>query len=192
MVGVRDGERSQGLVRNASSRAYYGILSRISATAITPRATDYRLLDRVVIDEFNRFTERNRLSRGLIDWLGFERDYLYFTAAPRTKGQSYSRIKLTRLALNSFVSHSMLPLRLAGYLGIVITFVSGLGGLFIIIERYILNDPWHLHFSGPAQLAVILVFLVGIILICLGLIALYIANIHDEVMNRPIYVVRRR
>ena len=74
-------------------------------------------------------------------------------------------------------------------MGVVIIFVSGSLGLFIFIEKYILNDPLGLNFSGPAILAVIILFLVGIILVCLGLIALYIGNIQNEAMNRPLYVI---
>jgi dolichol-phosphate mannosyltransferase len=87
---------------------------------------------------------------------------------------------------------SFLPLKLAGYLGMLIIAVAGPLGLFIFIENYLLHDPLNLNFSGPAILGVIILFLVGIILVCLGLIALYIANIHSEVSNRPLYIVRRK
>ncbi len=83
-------------------------------------------------------------------------------------------------------------LRLASYLGVATTIRSGLFGLFIIFERYIFNDPFNFHFSGPAILAVIIVFLIGIVLTCLGFMSLYIAQIHQEVMNRPLYVLRRK
>jgi dolichol-phosphate mannosyltransferase len=94
--------------------------------------------------------------------------------------------------MNSFVSLSLFPLKLAGYLGIIITFISGVLGLYILLGHYIFHDPFTSGFSGPAQLAILLVFLVGVILICLGLIALYIAHIHGEIVNRPMYVINRR
>ena len=132
------------------------------------------------------------MTRALIDWLGFKREYVYFTADERANGNaSYSTRDLLRLAVNSMVAMSLLPLKLAGYGGIVIVLFSGSLGLFIFIEKYIMNDPWNLNFSGPAILAVIIVFLVGIILVCLGLMALYIASIHSEVVNRPLYVIRK-
>ena len=86
----------------------------------------------------------------------------------------------------------MIPLKLAGYLGLIITFFSSILGIFIFIEQYILADPWNMNFSGTAILAVLTLFLVGIILMCLGIIALYIANIQTEVMNRPLYVVKTK
>ncbi|HSX01025.1 MAG TPA: hypothetical protein VLF67_02170, partial [Candidatus Saccharimonas sp.] len=96
-----------------------------------------------------------------------------------------------RLAIHSFISMSLLPLKLAGYVGLVIVGVSFPLGCFIFVEKYLLGDPWSLHFTGSATLAVVLLFLVGIILVCLGLMALYIANIYGEVLQRPLYVIRR-
>jgi len=191
VIGVRKSNKGEGLVKKIGSKAFYKIINKISQTKLVPNATDYRLLDRGVIDQFNKFSERNRMTRALIDWLGFETQYLYFEAGRRTSGQAgYSYFKLLRLAVNSMVSFSLFPLKIAGYLGIIITLLSAPLGLFILIEKYILSDPLSLYISGPAILAVILVFLVGIILISLGLIALYIANIHEEVINRPLYVIK--
>ena len=192
VIGVRKSNRGEGLTKKIGSRLFYKIINKISETRLVPNATDYRLLDRAVINEFNKFSERNRMTRALIDWLGFDTEYLYFDAGKRASGQAnYSNFKLLRLAINSMVSFSLFPLKIAGYLGIVITLLSIPLGLFILIEKYILNDPLKLYISGPATLAVILVFLVGIVLICLGLIALYIANIHNEVINRPLYVIKK-
>jgi dolichol-phosphate mannosyltransferase len=86
---------------------------------------------------------------------------------------------------------SLFPLKLAGYLGTIITLVAFVLGTFIVVEKYALADTLHLRITGTAMLAVVLLFLIGIVLICLGLIALYIANIHGEVLRRPLYVIRR-
>jgi dolichol-phosphate mannosyltransferase len=193
VIGIREKNKGEGLLRALGSLLFHKIMTWIGETKIIPRETDFRLLDRKVINEFNKLTERNRMTRGLIDWLGFRRDYICFDANQRYAGVArYSISKLIRLAFTTFVSQSLFPLKLAGYLGIIITFFSGALGLFMFIERYLLNDPWNFHFSGPAILAIIILFLVGIILICLGLIALYIANIHNEVGRRPMYIVRKK
>ncbi|HVQ44187.1 MAG TPA: glycosyltransferase family 2 protein [Candidatus Saccharimonadia bacterium] len=191
-IGVRRrGHDHAPVLKRAGSSLFYRLINAISGVEIRAGASDYRLLDRIVIDEFNRFTERGRLTRGLVDWLGFRRAYVEFVPAKRHAGiAAYSYQKLFGLAVTSVVSMSFFPLRLAGYLGLLITLISGPLGIFIFVEKYLLRDPWGLSFSGPAILAVILLFLVGIILICLGLIAMYIANIHTEVMNRPLYVAR--
>ncbi len=194
VVGVRvPNKDNTSLFKRSASRWFYRLMMAISDTAVTPNATDFRLVDRVVIEEFNRFTERNRMTRGLIDWLGFTHAYVYFKSLKRVNGRAqYSYRKLVKLAVNGIVAHSLAPLKVAGYLGSLITFVSGLLGVFILIENYIFGDPLKLHFSGPAILGVLILFLVGIILVCLGLIALYIAGIYGEVVNRPLYVERNK
>jgi len=193
VIGVRrTGQRHAPLLKRMGSGLFYRLMNAITEVEIVAHATDYRLMDRVVINEFNRFTERSRITRGLVDWLGFRRDYVEFTPAKRHAGEAaYGYFKLVNLAINSFISMSLFPLKLAGYLGLLIMVFSGGFGSFIFVEKYLLSDPWHMNFSGPAILAVIILFLVGIVLVSLGLMALYVASIHTEVMNRPLYVVRR-
>lgn len=193
VVGVRRANKGVSFVKRVCSKLFYRTLNSIAHTKLTPSATDYRLLDREVIDAFNALTEKNRITRGLIDWLGYRRDYVHFTANERLAGEAnYSFIKLVRLAMNSFVSLSLFPLRLAGYLGIIITLLAAVVGAIIFFTKYVFETQWGLSISGSAILAVIIVFLVGIVLMCLGLIALYIANIHSEVINRPLYILRKK
>lgn len=193
VVGVRRKYSKESLQKRLNSWLFYLILNSMAEVKVTPRATDYRLLDRVVIDEFNRFSEHNRITRGLIDWLGFRREYVYFDSPKRIHGKAgYGFTKLVRLAVHSFVSLSLFPLRMAGWLGIIITVISSGLGLFILIEDKVLGDPLSLGITGTAVLALVNMFLIGIVLMSLGLISLYIANIHGEVINRPLYVVRNR
>lgn len=193
VIGIRKKNKNEGLTKKSGSFLFYKIMNLIGETKITPHATDYRLIDERVIKEFNKLTEKNRIARGLIDWLGFKKDYIYFQAQEREFGKpGYSFLKLFRLAMSSFVTHSLFPLKLAGYLGIFITIFAGILGVFIIINQFILNNIFHFVFSGPAMLAIFILFMIGIVLICLGLIALYIANIHNEVVNRPMYIIRKK
>jgi polyisoprenyl-phosphate glycosyltransferase len=191
VIGVRKKNNGEGFIKKIGSILFCKMMNIMGETKIVNRSTDYRLIDRKVIDEFNKFSEHNRITRGLLDWLGFKKDYIYFEANERINGQpAYNFVKLFKLSTSTFVSHSLFPLKFAGYLGIIIILTSSPLGLFIFIEKYILNDPFNFSFSGPAILAVIILFLVGIILTCLGLIALYIGNIQSEVMGRPMYVIR--
>jgi len=193
VVGVRKSSKSDSWIKKAGSKLFYAILNGIIETKVVPNSTDFRLLDRVVINEFNRFTEENRMTRGLIDWLGFKRTYIYFEANDRLHGTaSYSFWKLVRLAFNSFISLSLIPLKLAGYLGIFITTISGISGFYILLGKYIFRAHFASTFSDAENLAIFIVFLVGIILMSIGLISLYIANIHREVLNRPLYVIREK
>ncbi|MFA6410785.1 MAG: glycosyltransferase family 2 protein [Candidatus Buchananbacteria bacterium] len=193
VIGIRKSYQHPSLFKTVSSTLFYKIMNFISGTKITEKATDYRLIDRKVINEFNRLTEHNRITRGLLDWLGFKRDYIYFQAEKRINGKvSYNKIKLLKLAISALITHSLFPLKFAGYLGVLIIMFSGPLGFFIFVDKYMINDPFGFAFSGPAILAVINLFLVGITLSCLGLIALYIGNIQTEVMNRPIYIIRSK
>jgi len=180
-------------VKRIGSCIFYKIMRRISAVEIKPNETDFRLINREVIDAFNRLAETGRMTRALINWLGFKRDYIYFEAKERTNGRaSYSFSKLVSLALNSFISLSLLPLKLAGYLGVFIIITVGLFGSYVFIGKYIFEWAFPSSFSGPAQLALLLTFLVGVILSSLGLVALYVAQIHNEILGRPLYIIRRK
>lgn len=192
IVGIRKYSNEESWFKKFSSRWFYKIMDGISNTKITPHSTDFRLLDRSAIDAFNVFTEHNRITRGLIDWLGFKRSYIKFEAPPRKYGQAaYSYKQLFRLALNSITAHSLLPLRIAMALGIVILLTAGPLGLFIFYEKYIATGPDSFNFTGTAALAVIVMFLVGVVLVCLGLIAMYIARIYEETTNRPLYIIKQ-
>ncbi|MFA4942605.1 MAG: glycosyltransferase family 2 protein [Patescibacteria group bacterium] len=191
VVGIRRKNRKAGFIKNSGSFLFHKIISRISKVDIIPNETDFRLVNREVINAFNGLTEKNRMTRALINWLGFKRDFIYFEANERANGQAgYSFVKLVRLAMNSFVSLSLFPLQLAGYLGLFIVLTAGPFGFYIIIGKYLFNWSFASSFSGPAQLAFLITFLVGMILSSLGLVALYIAHIHKEVLDRPLYIVR--
>ncbi len=189
VIGVRKISKSDTFIKILGSKLFHKIISIISEIEMMPNSTDFRLIDRKVIDAFNECTERTRLTRGLIAWLGFKRSGIEFEAKGRTNGKaSYSTLKLIKLAFSSFVAMSMFPLKIAGYLGIFITSISGLLLSLIFVEKVIFNDPW--NFTWLAFLVVSILFLVGIILSCLGLIALYIGSISKEVSNRPLYIIR--
>lgn len=191
VVGVKRYSEKEGWFKRFSSKSFYSLLGAVSTATITPHASDFRLINRRVIDTFKTFTERNRITRGIIDWTGFERHYIYFEAPPRLNGEAtYSYRKLFGLAMNSFTAYSMLPLRVASWLGWFILIVSLLLGIFTVVQEYILGDPLKLDITGTAMLAMMLLFLVGVVLVCLGFVAMYIARIHEEVINRPLYIVK--
>jgi dolichol-phosphate mannosyltransferase len=118
VIGVRKYSDGETWFKRFSSRMFYRIIKMISSTDMVPHATDFRLLDRTAVNAFKQFTERNRITRGLIDWMGFKRGYVHFEAPPRQNGvATYSYKKLFNLAINSFTAHSLVPLKFAGYLG---------------------------------------------------------------------------
>lgn len=193
VVGVRQSNIGEGPIKRLGSRAFYNLMHAISETPMASGETDFRLIDREVADEFNKLTEHGRMTRSLINWLGYRSETIPFDAPERKHGQAaYSVFKLVRLAFHAIVANSLLPLRLAGYLGLIISSLSFIGGVVVFTNRYLMHDSWNWHISGPAQLAIINVFLIGVVLMALGAIALYIGKIDTEVTGRPLYVVRKR
>ncbi len=191
VIGVRKTSKSDSFIKKCGGKIFYKIMRMISDVPIVSNATDYRLLDRAVIDAFKDLPERNRMTRGLIDWLGFRRVILPFEAHERVNGEaSYSTIKLVQLAFNSIISLSMLPLRIAGYVGISIVFSSGILGAVMFVDRFVLN--WGFNFSGTAILADITLFLMGVILISIGLLAFYVGHIYNESQGRQLYIIRKK
>lgn len=192
VVGVRDNNQG-GVVKSIGSTYFYRILNLISDSQTVPGSTDFRLIDRGVVAEFRRLQERNRITRGLIDWLGFEREYVHFAAPERIAGEAtYSVRKLFGLALNSFTTMSVKPLFAFGYIGAVITFLAFVAGLTVIIEQLIMNDPLGWNFTGSAMLGILVTFLVGLILTAQGVVTIYLSHIYVQAQGRPLYVIDRK
>ncbi len=190
VTGVRDHYTKHGLIPKLGSKLFYKMLGAMGNKATVPGSTDYRLIDRIVADEFNKLSEHNRITRGLIDWLGFKQEYIFYVYGVRMAGKpSYNLKKLFNLAIDSFVSMSTTPLVIFGYIGMIITALSFLLGMFIIIQQYILGDPLGLYWDGAVQMAVFVTFLVGLVLISQAITALYISHIHAESQGRPLYIV---
>jgi glycosyltransferase involved in cell wall biosynthesis len=188
VVGMRT-KTNDTAFRKAASKVFHSIMSIISDTELVSGETDFRLIDRAVLDEFNKFTEHSRMTRGLINWIGFRRGHVYFEAEERKHGKStYNLVGLIRLAVSSIVQHSLFPLRLGAYFGALIVVVSGALGIVMFLDKFVTH--WGFNFSGPAILGDVLLFLVGIILMAIGILAVYIGNIHLEVRNRPLYIIR--
>ena len=193
VVGIRKNSQHEGWIKRVGSKVFYRSMKSFTSIEIIPGSTDFRLIDKVVIDEFCKLTEHNRMTRGLIDWLGFRREYIEFDALEREYGQAtYSIRKLIGLAVNSYVSLSMVPLYLSGYLGMFFIVISGIAGLFIVIEQYAFNDVLQLHITGSAILGILNILLVGIILSSIGLLALYVSRTLEETQARPLYIVRKK
>lgn len=187
---VRKKNKGASFIKRIASSFYYWIFNKVASISTEPRSTDFRLMDKKVIDVFREFPERERMFRGMIDWMGYRRAKVEFNANRRVHGSAgYSYRKLIKLAMNSFTSFSLLPLKIAGYFGIIITTVSGALLMIMLLSRWFFDPSL---FTSLAILATTNTFLIGIVLISLGFIALYIARIHSEVINRPLYIIRER
>jgi len=189
VVGLRTSNHKEGWMKRYGSKLFYRFFNRFMGVKIIPGSTDYRLIDRAVQQDFVRMTERNRITRGLIDWLGYRREYVKFAANPRLHGEAgYSFKKLFKLAIDSVVSLSISPLYISAYIGAVVLPLSVLIGLFMVIDSLV-GDPLGLNITGSAYIVVLLLFLVGVLLVSQGIIGLYLSHIHTETQNRPLYVI---
>ncbi len=190
VVGIRRSSSSDTLLKRFGSRLFYSLFNRLSKQKLIPGSTDFRLIDASVQKAFLQLGESERITRGLIDWVGFKREYIYFDALDRNAGTAqYSPSKLFKLASDSVVSLSALPLYVSGGLGMLITPLALLLGVTVFIEQIVLEDPLNWNFTGTAMLGIVILFLVGIILICLGILSLYISHIHAQSQQRPLYIV---
>ena len=190
VIGVRSANHNEGFIKRYGSKLFYAMFNAMAHETLVPGSTDFRLIDASVRVEFAKLKERGRITRALIDWLGYKKSYVEFTANAQEHGEaSYTNSKLFKLAFNSFVSLTTFPLYASGYLGLIIIPLSLIVGVFVIIEQFAMGDPMQLKITGSAMLGIFIVFLVGIILICQGLIAMYISRIYEEAKDRPLYIV---
>lgn len=176
-------------IKKISSSLFYTLFNAISEFKLEPHTTDYRILDRNVINAFLQFKEKNRMFRGIIDSLGFSKTYLVFDALPNNeRTPRYTYKKLYNLAINALTSFSIFPLKFIGYLGVFITIIG-----IVTMGIMILDKLWvvHLWFTNLAFVVVSNTILIGIELISLWLIALYIAKIHSEVIEKPLYIEKK-
>lgn len=167
--------------------AFYKILNFLSDTKIPAKTPDFRLIDRSYIDFLKKFNEHDRLFRGLLSWAmpNDKVKVIDFVAPDRFAGVSkYNFRKSLALAFNSIVQFSTKPLRMSIYLGLITAFISGILGLYVIVEHFILKNPT----PGYATIMTTVIFLGSIQLIVLGIIGEYIGKIHMEVKGRPLYI----
>ena len=191
VVGLREQNSGEGPLKHYGSKLFHVFFNHFSPIKMQQGSTDFRLIDREVREVFSSLTERNRITRGLIDWLGFERAYVPFVAKSRTKGKSgYSFGKLCKLAVDSVISLSNLPLYLAAYIGGVITLLSGIIGVGMVVN-FFLHDPLSLNAHASAYALILVLFLVGMVLVFQGIIGLYLSHIHTETQNRPLYIIEK-
>ncbi len=169
------------------AKTFYYVLNKVSSTKIMESAPDFRLLDRKYVDFLKGFNEQDRLFRGLLSWIMPNDNValIEFTAPPRFAGKSkYTFLKSSQLAINSILQFSVLPLRLATYLGLITAFLAVLLGIYVFAEHFFLNKPT----PGYATIMVTVIFLGAVQLICLGILGEYIGKIHMEVKKRPLYM----
>lgn len=173
-------------LRNLGSNLFYLLLNKVTNFKIEPLSTDYRLIDKKVINVLSNISENVTFMRGMIDWTGFKVKYINFESDDRISGKSsYNFRYLFSLAMNSFTSFSLFPLRLIGYLGIISFFISIMSIIIYLLSLKFLSIEINIQTLG----IMILLLIFSIVFIGMGLLALYIGNIHTEILKRPRYII---
>ena len=172
--------------KKASAYWYYRILQKFADIDIPSDVGDFRLLDRQAVDALCSLRERQRYTKGLFSWIGYNKKELLFDREPRAAGNSKMNfLKLFGLAVDGITSFSVAPLRLASILGIIISSIAFIYLVFVIAKTLLFGDP----VAGYPSMISIILFMGGIQLIVLGIIGEYVGRIFYESKRRPDYLV---
>ena len=173
-------------LKKASAHWYYRILQKFADIDIPADVGDFRLLDRQAVDALCSLRERQRYTKGLFSWIGYNKKELLFDREPRAAGNSKMNfLKLFGLAVDGITSFSVAPLRLASILGIIISTIAFVYLVFVIAKTLLFGDP----VAGYPSMISIILFIGGIQLIVLGIIGEYVGRIFYEAKRRPDYLV---
>lgn len=182
----RHKRRGESLFKRFSAFCFYRIIHSLTNIEIPPDTGDFRLMDRVVVDQLNSLPERSRFLRGLVCWVGFKKTGILYDRAERTAGVSkYPLRKMIRLAIDGITGFSTTPLKISFLIGVLATIIAF--GVFIwsILEKILFPET---TVPGWASLMTAIVFFGGIQLISIGILGEYIGRIYDEVKQRPLYI----
>ena len=189
VYGLRVRRAGETTFKRWSAKLFYRLLNRLSEIEIPPDVGDFRLLDRQVVDVLLAMPERDRFLRGMISWVGFKQVAVIYDREPRRAGESkYPLVKMLGFALDSVISFSFAPLRLAIWVGFGAIAAAFAGIVYALIIR-LYTTEW---VRGWASIFTAILFLGGIQLITLGIVGEYVGRIYAEVKMRPLYVVRER
>ena len=173
-------------LKKASAHCYYRILRKFADIDIPADVGDFRLLDRQAVNALCSLREKQRYTKGLFSWIGYNKKELAFDREPRSTGHSKMNfLKLFGLAVDGITSFSVAPLRLASILGLFISTGAFIYLVFVIVKTLIFGDP----VAGYPSMISIILFMGGIQLIVLGIIGEYVGRIFYEAKARPDYLV---
>jgi dolichol-phosphate mannosyltransferase len=188
VVYARRRERKgESAFKKITARWFYRILRTLTQVEIPLDTGDFRLMHRRVTEIVKQMPEKNKFLRGQIAWIGFRQSYVEYDRDPRQHGHSgYPLGKMIRFALHGITGFSDVPLRLATWLGFLVSGISVLIGFYALYSRFVIKE----YVPGWASIMLSVLFLGGVQLICLGIIGEYLGRMYHDIRNRPLYVVR--
>ena len=190
VYGVRTEREGETAFKLWTAKMFYRLIGQLSDTEIPLDTGDFRLMDRRVVDALLSMPERDRFVRGMVSWLGFSQVSVPYRRSARFAGETkYPLFKMMKFATDGIVSFSILPLRLATWIGFLASGLSVLGIVVVLLERYfgVLGLV-----KGWSSTVIAVLFIGGVQLVCLGIIGEYVGRIYGETKRRPLYVVRER
>jgi glycosyltransferase involved in cell wall biosynthesis len=182
---VREGET---WLKRATAAAFYRLMTHLGRVQLPRNTGDFRLMSRRVVDALRQMREQHRFMKGLFAWVGFPSTAVPYDRAPRHAGASkWDYWKLWNLALEGITSFTVMPLKVATYLGLFVALLSVFYAGVIVVKTLFLGNP----VAGYPSLLTIVLFLGGVQLMTLGVIGEYLGRIFNETKQRPLYFVER-
>lgn len=174
-------------IRSWFAKMFYKVINAISDTEIVDGARDYRMMNRKMVDSILEVTEYNRFYKGIVNWVGFNTQYLEYENVERHLGETtWSFWQLFKYSIDGIISYSTFPLTIVSLIGFFIFLVSIILAAVFAVRTLIFDNP----VQGWTSLAVIILGLGGLTILSLGIIGQYLGKTFLETKNRPIYIVK--
>ena len=187
IVNMKRSERSgEPLWKIATANMFYQLIGKISEVAIPHNVGDFRLFSRRAIDAINQLSERGRFMKGLFAWVGYPQTTIEYKRDARVAGNTkWPFFKLVGLAWQGITAFSTAPLQMATWLGL-----SSAGGAFLYASYFLIKSIFIPDaVQGFPTLIIVILFLGGLQLLCIGILGEYLARIYTEVKQRPVYLI---
>jgi len=185
----RKTRQGESIFKTWSAKMFYRILSRLTTIEIPLDSGDFRLFDKKVLDVIRQMPEKNKFLRGQIAWAGFEQTYVEYDREARHAGETgYDFRKMLRLALDGITSFSNAPLKLVTYFGVIVSVFAFIATLFVLYSIYVIKS----FVPGWGSLLISILFIGGVQMIAIGIIGEYLSRMNQNLLNRPLYVVREK
>ena len=186
----RRSRKGETFLKTWISHFGYRVINTISDVSIPSDTGDFRLMDRRVVDEIKQLNESHGYLRGMVAFVGFRQTFIEYDRDERASGvTNYNRyLGSLRIAFNGIVGFSIRPLQIASLLGGLIAAGAFLLGLWILVEKLILQAELT---PGLTWTIVLITFLSGVQLLSLGIMGEYVGRIYEEVKQRPMYIVEK-
>jgi len=179
-------KREDSVVSKTFSSVFYFLMDKMALPGYPKGGFDFVLLDRDVVQEVTQYSEKNTNIMSLIYWLGHDRVAIPYVRQERTYGKSmWTFGKKIKLFIDSFISFSYTPIRFISIVGIATALLSFCYGVFVFIGKI----TGKVEIEGWTTIMIAITFLLGMIMIMLGIIGEYLWRILDEIRNRPLYII---